>query len=122
VHPLFTDFSSPENSGNKEKHVHEQEGIFIAWGANIKRGHESGAKSIFDVAPTMLYALGLPLTDHFDGKAMWDMFEGSFTKKYPVEIYASYLDLDFLDYLESGEFTVDRTKLEEQMRALGYIE
>jgi predicted AlkP superfamily phosphohydrolase/phosphomutase len=53
---------------------HKKEGIFIGWGAGIRRGCRLRDASIMDIAPTVLYALGIPLTPEFDG-AVLDLYE-----------------------------------------------
>jgi predicted AlkP superfamily phosphohydrolase/phosphomutase len=54
---------------------HKKEGIFIGWGMDIHRGCRLRDASIMDIAPTVLYALGIPLTPEMDGVVL-DLFEG----------------------------------------------
>lgn len=50
-------------------------GTFIAWGPDIKRGFEIRAR-IYDVAPTILHMFGLPLPTDMDGRVLREIFEG----------------------------------------------
>ena len=45
-------------------------------GPGIKAGHEFEVDiSIVDIAPTVMYALGLKPSPHWNGQVMWDAFE-----------------------------------------------
>jgi predicted AlkP superfamily phosphohydrolase/phosphomutase len=54
--------------------IHEMEGCFMAWGNGVKAGHHLEAATVFDVAPTILYACDLPLESDFDGQPLRDLF------------------------------------------------
>lgn len=52
-------------------------GTFIAWGPNIKKGFENDAK-IYDVAPTILHIMKFPVPENMDGRVLKEIFkEGS---------------------------------------------
>ncbi len=53
----------PETSG-----THRREGVFIARGPEIRRGASLNALSILDVAPLILYGLGLPIPAEMEGR------------------------------------------------------
>jgi predicted AlkP superfamily phosphohydrolase/phosphomutase/tetratricopeptide (TPR) repeat protein len=40
---------------------HRLDGVFVAWGARVRRGAERGTVSVFDVAPTIAALLDLPV-------------------------------------------------------------
>jgi len=64
---------NPVHSG-----IHKKEGIFIAYGPDIKQGHEIQGAKIYDVAPTILHMFGLPVPDDMDGRVLKEIFrEGS---------------------------------------------
>ncbi len=58
---------------------HRVEGIVAAGGPDIKRGLRfQGHKISWDIAPTILHLLGLPILSYMDGQVMKDLFaEGS---------------------------------------------
>lgn len=63
----------PTHSG-----THKRNGIFIAYGPNIKRGIEIETAKIYDIAPTILHMFGLPVPDDMDGRVLKEIFrEGS---------------------------------------------
>jgi tetratricopeptide (TPR) repeat protein len=47
---------------------HRFDGVFAAWGARVKASSARGAASLFDVAPTVLALLGLPVGKGMPGK------------------------------------------------------
>lgn len=50
-------------------------GILVFYGNNIKKGINIGVKSIFDLAPTILYIYGIPAPSDMDGIAIKEIFE-----------------------------------------------
>jgi len=54
--------------------IHKREGIFIAYGPDIKQGVEIEAAKIYDVAPTILHMFGLPVPDDMDGRVLKEIF------------------------------------------------
>lgn len=96
---------------------HRRDGIFIAWGKGVKEGYDAGTKDIVDVAPTILYALGLPAASYFDGKAMRDVFNDQVSLSPPRCAY-----YDGLRIPQLGRRVIDRESMEEKMRSIGYVE
>jgi predicted AlkP superfamily phosphohydrolase/phosphomutase len=63
---------------------HRAEGIFVAAGPDVQAvGRIEGAR-IVDVAPTVLYALGLPIPEDVDGRPLLEIFDGEYRAGYPV--------------------------------------
>ncbi|HEC82952.1 MAG TPA: phosphodiesterase, partial [Firmicutes bacterium] len=48
--------------------VHAEDGIFILWDPQVKRGRELENLSIYDVAPTVLDVMGIKVPDDMEGK------------------------------------------------------
>lgn len=64
-------------------HEAAPDGFLIAYGPNVARGqYRRGA--IVDVAPTVLYYMGLPIGRDMDGFARTDIFQPSYTRDRPV--------------------------------------
>jgi predicted AlkP superfamily phosphohydrolase/phosphomutase len=66
--------------------THHPNGIFIAAGPGIRAGVEIEPFSILDVAPTLLYSLGLPIPGDLEGTVVRDAFEPSYLEAHPVQI------------------------------------
>ena len=80
---------------------------------------------IFDIAPTLLYALGLPVAEDMSGRVLVDGFSAAIKERYPVEKIASY------DELRSGRHQGGQMQAAsdgasqsavQRLKALGYIE
>ena len=54
---------------------HAKNGIIAFLGSNVKKGFEIKEAKTVDVAPTVLYALGLPIPDDMDGRVMKEVFK-----------------------------------------------
>jgi predicted AlkP superfamily phosphohydrolase/phosphomutase len=64
-------------------HERAPDGFLLAYGTTVEPGrHQRG--SIVDVAPTVLYFLGLPVGRDMDGYARADLFRSTFTAERPI--------------------------------------
>ena len=77
----------PEISGTHEA---APDGFLLAYGAPVARGRQQARASVVDVAPTILYFLGLPLGRDMDGYARTDLFQRSFTDERPITYIPTY--------------------------------
>jgi len=96
---------------------HRMEGTFIACGPNINRGQEVRGAEMIDIAPTLLYWLGLPVPRNMDGKVL-GIFEEDLVKnnrlKYADELKSSY---DHTDLKPEEEEDIKRA-----LKGLGYLD
>jgi hypothetical protein len=70
-------------------HERAPDGFLLAYGSTVQPGrHQRG--SVVDVAPTVLYYLGLPVGRDMDGYARADLFRAAFTAGRPVAFVPSY--------------------------------
>jgi hypothetical protein len=70
----------PDPSGGHEA---APDGFLLAYGDNVARG-QFPRGAIVDVAPTVLYYLGLPVGRDMDGAARTDLFLASFAADHPI--------------------------------------
>ncbi len=77
---------NPQISGTHER---APDGFLLAFGNAVARGRPNRA-SVVDLAPTILYFLGLPVARDMDGFARIDMFTSAFTSDKPVTYIPSY--------------------------------
>jgi predicted AlkP superfamily phosphohydrolase/phosphomutase len=70
-------------------HERAPDGFLLAYGTTVERGRRPRG-SIVDVAPTLLYFLGLPVARDMDGYARADLFTRSFTAERPIAFIPSY--------------------------------
>ena len=100
---------------------HQPMGIFVASGPNIRRGGKrplEGAR-IIDVAPTILYALGLPIPDDMDGRPLLEIFDPDFVATHPV-CYATAEPAGAAKP-EPQYDQEEASEMERRLRGLGYV-
>ncbi|MGE0814565.1 MAG: alkaline phosphatase family protein [Vicinamibacterales bacterium] len=76
----------PNLSGTHER---APDGFVMAFGAHVQAG-EPERGSVADIAPTVLYYLGLPIGRDMDGRARTDFFTADFTNARPVTFIPGY--------------------------------
>lgn len=76
----------PQLSGT---HEGAPDGFLIAYGRGVAKGNLPRA-SVVDVAPTVLYFLGLPVARDMDGFARTDIFSPAFTERRPITFIPQY--------------------------------
>ena len=104
---------------DKSSGTHKMDGIFIMKGADVKQGVRVENLSIMDIAPTILYAMGLPVPGDMDGKVLNNLFQDSFKETHPVK----YLDAESEGITdEQGVYSPDESgKMKKMLRDLGYM-
>lgn len=104
--------------------THFPEGIFIAQGPGIRQGMRLPQLSILDVAPCLLYSLGLEIPSDLEGQLPTDMFKESFLKDNPgrigdpTEPSNAYVG----DHQKVTMNKDDEAQIYKQLKMLGYIE
>jgi arylsulfatase A-like enzyme len=91
----------------------------VAAGPDIRQGAKVREARIVDVAPTVLYALGLPIPDDMDGRPLLDIFEPDYRATHPVR-YAQAEQLTQTPE-EPGYDEEDAAEMERRLRGLGYV-
>ncbi len=86
---------------------HKLDGIFVASGDGIDQSRSIDDAHLFDVAPTILAALGVPYSDRMDGRVL-PIVEETEPMSYP-------------EYTDSSRATVG-SAVENRLETLGYIE
>jgi predicted AlkP superfamily phosphohydrolase/phosphomutase len=111
--PAAAKASNPGLEGN-----HTLEGILIAHGPDIRPVPVASAQ-IMDLAPTILYLLGLPVPANMDGRVLSEILDPARLAAQPIRLEAEAPGPSLADY----EYTPEEAELvREQLRALGYIE
>jgi Type I phosphodiesterase / nucleotide pyrophosphatase len=70
-------------------HEGAPDGFLVAYGRGVAKGNFERA-SVVDVAPTVLYFLGLPIARDMDGFARTDIFSTAFTDQRPITFIPYY--------------------------------
>jgi hypothetical protein len=96
----------------------EASGRLIVRGSAAAPGATASARTT-DVAPTLLYALGVPISGALAGAPAIDSFNGSFVKRYPIRQVATYGPPLSRDAARSGQ-PLDQEMID-RLRSLGYV-
>jgi len=100
------------------KATHEQEGIFVAYGSDIREGKEVKRAKIVDLAPTILHVMGVPLPKDVDGRVLREIFKD---KSDPAERLIQYQEgvEEKKKELRAGE--EEERVIKDRLRSLGYL-
>jgi predicted AlkP superfamily phosphohydrolase/phosphomutase len=60
---------------DKATGIHQSDGVLYLYGANVKKGVHIAPAHIYDVVPTILSHMGLPLPPELEGKVVAEAFE-----------------------------------------------
>lgn len=71
-------------------HAAAPPGLLLAYGDGIRPGAVLASASILDVAPTLLYLLGLPVARDMEGRVLTEMLEPGYARDHPVTFIPSY--------------------------------
>ena len=101
-----------------ETGTHRLDGMLIAQGPLFEQGKMLDRASICDLAPTLLYLLGLPIPEDVDGQIVTEMIVPAYQIGHQVEYCPSL----------TGEFTLaawteeEERAVTEHLKGLGYLE
>lgn len=98
--------------------THRNEGIFAAWGRGIVADRRIEGASLFDMAPTILHTLGLPVGRDMRGRVLDEIF----ADPEPVRFVASHDPSEGPRPPQQPIQSDEDDGIRERLRALGYIE
>jgi hypothetical protein len=102
---------------NSEQWWHARDGIFLVKGRGVRSGFDAGRRNIEDIAPALLYLLGLPVADDIDGNIPYHIFENSYLAGQNTFTIPNYAQVR-KDPLPQD---IGREPLDKKLRSLGYI-
>ena len=106
---------------------HRLHGILLAHGSAVRQGTKLDGARIIDLAPTILYRMGLPVPADMDGRVLTEMFEPAFVRATPVQRCPELAK----GQAEAGtayhgpEHTLlpeEQAEIEARLRGLGYLD
>jgi hypothetical protein len=74
-------------------HASAPDGFILAVGDGIRRGAVVRGVTVLDVAPTVLYLVGLPVARDMEGRVLTELFDDEFLAEHPVSFIPSYESL-----------------------------
>jgi predicted AlkP superfamily phosphohydrolase/phosphomutase len=118
----LSDFSSPHvfdpvygTTGH-----HRMKGVMIWHGPGVfRQGEQYDKARIQDLAPTLLYTIGLPILKEMDGQVLLDIFTPEFRQQHDV----TYTEAEAESHHEGDSAYSDQeeSELRDTLRALGYV-
>jgi len=97
--------------------THTAQGLYILGGTGVSPGLKENA-TVVDIAPTILYILGVPVPSVMDGRVMKQAFSEEFLAKHSIERKV----IGESERRETNELSEDEQALvEERLRAMGYL-
>jgi len=74
-------------------HEHAPEGVVFFYGKGVVHGKNIEGMKLIDIAPTLLYYLGLPVGEDMDGVVTSSLFVKEFTTENPISYISSYEEI-----------------------------
>jgi len=111
---LFSPLSDFEING-----FHRLNGMLIMKGKQIQRNMEISGANILDLAPTILYFMGIPIPDDMDGKVLLEVFDDRFSSNNKIQ-YRSGKKYSF-DEKEAVYSQEDLKEIQKRLTELGYL-
>lgn len=110
VHSLYT------------QHRHGPPGILLMRGGPVKRGLTLQGADVYDLYPTVLYLLGLPVPQDQSGKVLLEALDPGFVQLHPVRTVPTFRGLGLPPNLPgaSRDGAMNQQEIE-KLKALGYI-
>jgi len=75
------------------EHADGNSGFLLAVGAGVRAGARIEGASVLDVAPTLLYLMGLPVARDMEGRALTELLRPETARAQPVTFIPSYESL-----------------------------
>lgn len=116
--PLVTDVDY--SSLSKVNGEHRLHGILIVRGPTVQQGEMIKDARLVDMAPTILYMLGLPVPREMDGLVIQDLFTSIYLDANPV-VYTDEKAAGEIGSVESGLSPEEEEQVRRQLKRLGYL-
>jgi len=101
---------------------HRLNGIFAIKGEGVKQGIEINGAKIIDLAPTILYVLGLPVPDDMDGRVLKEVFDREYLRRRPIEFRELNSGDDTKKITQEVYTDTETDEIAKRLKSLGYIE
>ncbi|MCO5205672.1 MAG: alkaline phosphatase family protein [Anaerolineae bacterium] len=119
IAPIFSEWRLFPPPARRLAGEHALEGAFIAAGPHIRPGKYEQL-DIVDVAPTVMYSMGVATPEDMDGRAMTQIFDPTYVSDNPEQ----FSDIKMVEAHHTDESADSEYEdvVTERLRELGYIE
>lgn len=100
---------------------HMIDGVVIVNGPGVTPGARIADADIYDVAPTLLHLLGLPVARDLDGRVLMEVFDADSPRAVPSAVVASYENRPLRRPTAVDADAAAGEAMEQMLRSLGYI-
>lgn len=100
---------------------HDLDGVLIAWGPGIRKGHQVQGARLLDMAATILYVLGEPIPADMDSRVLTDLFEPHLLNTRPPRYAREEREEVALSW-DCGYTAEEEAAVEEHLTGLGYLD
>jgi predicted AlkP superfamily phosphohydrolase/phosphomutase len=98
---------------------HRLHGILLVSGPAVRQGIKLDGARIIDLAPTILYRMGLPVPGDMDGRVLTEMFEPTFVRATPLQ----QAEVETVHRRPEHELLPEeQAEIEARLRSLGYLD
>ena len=104
--------------------AHHPHGIFLGCGPGIRTGEKVSPFSIVEMAPTLLYSLGLPIPSDMEGTPVLSAFTPAFVAAHPICMEAPDQPQEALRHEPEQALlpAAEEAQIIERLKALGYLQ
>jgi predicted AlkP superfamily phosphohydrolase/phosphomutase len=102
--------------------THRLHGILVMTGAPFRAGATLPQAHITDLAPTLLYLLGIPVPTDMDGRVLVEAFDSAYVASHPVQYREGHVLTQDSPQAEALYTMAETAKIQERLRDLGYID
>lgn len=115
---------APLQGGVEFAASHRLDGVLMMCGGPIRPGFEFTDARIVDVAPTVLYLMGLPVPADMDGRVLTEAIDGEFIEANPMQFENLDDEIrdDAADEARHGFTEAESELIARRLQALGYIQ
>jgi len=114
---------TPLQGGVEFAGSHRLDGVFIMAGGPARKGYAFTGAQITDVAPTVLYLMGLPIPPDMDGRPLLDALDPNFVARNPPRHEENGAPVPAVPADGETVFSEEESALiSERLRSMGYIE
>ena len=99
--------------------VHAPEGMFVLHGPDIQSDIRLDPISFYDIAPTVLVLMGLPVARDMKGRVIKEAMEDRFLEEQPIREIETYEEEK--NSVGEAPEEMDYEKIEERLKSLGYL-
>jgi len=100
---------------------HCPEGVFLAVGAGIEPGNQVQGASVFDLVPTILNALDLPLPDDLDGRPLAEVFSDDWRRTHKIRYETARSDSSAAAAQAPLYDAEEAAAMQKRLQGLGYL-